>query len=132
MTRKKPRFIVDADTQVIFSDPRISKLHFKSLQDVQLPLNALDQNILSAGQREERVVLTRDKGSSFSRRIVLSPTFNRTGVVVILTSPKDSSKAVMNLYKVAFHDDLVHARTELSLSEAKISKSDKNIVVKFQ
>jgi len=131
--RKKPRFLADEDIKIIFQNKQVSKsVNIISLDSTGITFPPSDEQVLAIGQREERLIVTKDSGSGFSRRIVLSPSYNKTGAIIITASPRECADVVLKISKTFDHDDLVHARTEANLVEARIFKSDKNIIIKFE
>jgi predicted nuclease of predicted toxin-antitoxin system len=132
--RKKLRLLVDEDIRFIFemSDLDTSVANFATFEDAELNYWAVDEEVLSAGQRLERVILTKDQGAGFHKRIVLCPTFNKTGVVVVTARPEQAPAVILKLAKSLSHDELVQARTEVNLAMARIERSNKSYVVEFE
>lgn len=132
--KKKIRFLVDEDIRFIFDvDDRIDTVaNFATFEDADLEFGAVDEQVLSAGQRMDRLILTKDKGSGFSKRTIFNPSYSKTGVVVVTARPQQAPFVVIKLARSFSHNDLVGARTEANINLARIKRSSGSYIVEFE
>ena len=134
MARKKPRFIADQCLDFVANLSHTSKkANIIRLADIGVPPYATDADVLAAGQKEKRVVITADERSGFSYRTVLNPTYNHTGAVLIKA---DYNKEILDEIISKFidkisHDDLVGARTKVTSKKATITSSTGQYKIEF-
>ncbi len=133
--KTKLRFLLDEDTRYILENTEwdwSSVANFATFDDAALSYSAEDEEVLSAGQRMERIVLTQDQGSGYNESRVFSPTFNKTGAVILEGRPERIPEVVVKVSKNLSLDDVIRARTKANLQLARIKKSGKGYIVRFE
>jgi hypothetical protein len=136
MTRQKLRLLLDECVpQIISGYKKLSKTaNLKIFPDIGLSYGVEDEQVLSAGQKEKRLVLTFDKKGGFSIKEIRRPTYKDTGVILIPEkySLNEIDFAVYSLSKEVSQEDLTQSRTKIKMKSASIlTLEDEEIEIEF-
>jgi hypothetical protein len=134
MVKKKVNWIIDPSVGTTDFPKLESHSNIHTLLELNLPLNVDDIDILKKAHQKGFLVLTGDKKSGFSFKVVTDPNYKNTGVVVShhKLDGVEIDDAATRLIKTVEFDDLIAARVELRLDHAKIySKQKGKYEIKF-
>ncbi len=136
MTRQKLRLLLDECVpQVPFGYKKLSKTaNIKIFPDIGLPYGVEDEQVLSAGHKEERLILSFDKKGGFSIKEIRNPTYKDTGIILIPAkySVDEIDFVTYSLSKKVSQKDLTRSRTKISLKGASIlTLEDEEIEIDF-
>jgi len=134
MSKKKIRFILDVSLSSISSFKLIPQVtNIATFNNLDLDYYASDDQILAIGQKEERLILTANAGHGFSLGTITQPKYRSTGVVLIGSEyeEEDIDLSIFKLSHEVAHDDLVWARTRVTLEGATITNKDMKVKIKF-
>lgn len=133
--RKKLRFIIDHCLSTLSAYKKIPKhSNAVTLEDVGLPRYSTDLEILAAGQREKRLILTSDSGTGFGPKVLFQPKHKYTGVVVVKGSyyEDDQDEAIYRLSQQVDHEELIQKITKVTLNNATITSPEKKVTIYFK
>ena len=127
MPQRKIKILLDECVGHLPTSKKLLKTtNIKTFEDINLPFGISDEQVLSAGQRHRRLILTFDKKSGFSLSIIRKPDYKDTGVIIVPEryDEIEIDGVIYKLSKEVSQDDLTHARTEVTLDGATITSSE--------
>ena len=136
MTRQKLRLLLDECVpQVLSRYKKLSKTaNIKNFPDIGLPYGVEDEQVLSAGHKEKRIILSFNKTGNFSIKGIRNPTYKDTGVIIVPGKycTEEIDFVTYSLSKEVSQKDLTQTRTKLSWKvESKLTLEDEEIEIDF-